>query len=504
MALMLPSLSGLSSLKKLKQRDCNLCEGDITIDISRLPSLVILDLSSNNFISLPDSLTRLSKLEVLKLMNCRGLKSLPELPTSTVVVSIDHCTSLELISNPSKPLYKLKVLNLRGSPNLIKTPDFTVAPDLEVLILEGCTNIVDVHPSIAELKRLQNLNLRGCKSLRNLPTKIGMESLHTFILSGCSNLLWFPEIDCKMDCLKTLDISGCYRVGILPESLQQTEFLEELDLSETTITKPPSCIFRLKNLKVLSFNGRKGSSSKFLKNLPSLFKKFLRGKTNSMALLLPSLSGLSSLTELKVRDCNLCEGDIPIDISCLSSLGLKSLPELSTSTVTVSINDCASLELIANPSKVCNSRDLVRVIDRNLKNPSKFLSKSNLYPTPVISTSSNPRVFKALGHKGLLEEEKEDIGIDQNLILVKRGILVALVCGVLIFGCRRVFAVEGVVNAGYGVIGQCILLLRNTWPKASMILKVFKEQGVVLTALLSLSAFFSMVETAITTLWPFI
>ncbi|XP_039016718.1 putative DUF21 domain-containing protein At3g13070, chloroplastic [Hibiscus syriacus] len=131
--------------------------------------------------------------------------------------------------------------------------------------------------------------------------------------------------------------------------------------------------------------------------------------------------------------------------------------------------------------------------DRNLKNPSKFLSKSNLYPTPVISTSSNPRVFKALGHKGLLEEEKEDIGIDQNLILVKRGILVALVCGVLIFGCRRVFAVEGVVNAGYGVIGQCILLLRNTWPKASMILKVFKEQGVVLTALLSLSAFFSMV-----------
>ncbi|KHG14341.1 DUF21 domain-containing, chloroplastic -like protein [Gossypium arboreum] len=33
-----------------------------------------------------------------------------------------------------------------------------------------------------------------------------------------------------------------------------------------------------------------------------------------------------------------------------------------------------------------------------------------------------------------------------------------------------------------------------------MILKVFKEQGLVLTALLGLSAFFSMAETAITTL----
>ncbi|KAE8675478.1 putative DUF21 domain-containing protein [Hibiscus syriacus] len=75
------------------------------------------------------------------------------------------------------------------------------------------------------------------------------------------------------------------------------------------------------------------------------------------------------------------------------------------------------------------------------------------------------------------------MGTDQNLILVKRGILVALVCGVLVFGFKRVFSVEGVVNAGYGVIGQCILLLRNAWPKASMILKVFKEQGVVLTAL---------------------
>ncbi|KAK8501719.1 hypothetical protein V6N12_002456 [Hibiscus sabdariffa] len=149
-------------------------------------------------------------------------------------------------------------------------------------------------------------------------------------------------------------------------------------------------------------------------------------------------------------------------------------------------------------------------LNRNLKNPSKFLSKSNHYPTPVISTCSNPRVFKAFGvpkngsfgRKGLLKVEKEDVGTDQNLILVKRGILVALVCGVLFFGCKRVFAVEGVVNAGYGVIGQCILLLRNAWPKVSMILKVFKEQGLILTALLSLSAFFSMAETAITTLWP--
>ncbi|GKV44974.1 hypothetical protein SLEP1_g52109 [Rubroshorea leprosula] len=35
-----------------------------------------------------------------------------------------------------------------------------------------------------------------------------------------------------------------------------------------------------------------------------------------------------------------------------------------------------------------------------------------------------------------------------------------------------------------------------------MVFKIFKEQGVILTALLGLSSFFSMAETSITTLWP--
>ncbi|TYI42515.1 hypothetical protein ES332_A01G104100v1 [Gossypium tomentosum] len=153
------------------------------------------------------------------------------------------------------------------------------------------------------------------------------------------------------------------------------------------------------------------------------------------------------------------------------------------------------------------------LFNRNLKYPPKFLSKTNHYPPPIISSFPNPRVVKAFGvpktgafgsqaRLGSLIKENEKLGSYQNLIFVKRGILVAMVCGVLAFGCKRVFAVEGVVNAGYGVIGQSILLLKNAWPKLSMLIKVFKEQGLVLTALLGLSAFFSMAETAITTLWP--
>ncbi|MFQ6658283.1 hypothetical protein Gotur_027621 [Gossypium turneri] len=117
-----------------------------------------------------------------------------------------------------------------------------------------------------------------------------MESLETLILSGCSSLVRFPEIDGKMEHLKTLDLSSCYKIKYLPVTLQQVEFLEELDLSETAITEPPSLIFQLENLKILSFNGCKGPSSKFRPNMP---------------LMLPSLSSLSSLRKLKLRDCNL-------------------------------------------------------------------------------------------------------------------------------------------------------------------------------------------------------
>ncbi|KAK5787026.1 hypothetical protein PVK06_041677 [Gossypium arboreum] len=301
--------------------------------------------------------------------------------------------------------------------------------------MEGCTRLVDVHPSIGVLKNLKLLNLRDCKSLRSLPTKIGMESLETLILSGCSNLIRFSEIDGKMEHLKTLDLSGCYKIKHLPVSLQQVEFLEGLDLSETSITEPPSFIFHLKNIKILSFSGRKGPSNKSRPNLPSLFK-VIQGRMNPMARMLPLLSGLSSLRMLNLRDCNLCEGDIPRDISGLSCLmnldlsgnnsisipasltrlsklwfldlsncnmctlgeadihrlsslsylylggnnfitiplaltqlcslkllglsnciELKFLPDLLTSIADVRIDGCASLEVVASPSKVCNLVD---------------------------------------------------------------------------------------------------------------------------------------------------
>ncbi|KAH9751249.1 ADP-ribosyl cyclase/cyclic ADP-ribose hydrolase [Citrus sinensis] len=46
------------------------------------------------------------------------------------------------------PLNKLKLMRLSHSKNLIKTPDFTGAPNLEELILDGCKRLREIHSSL--------------------------------------------------------------------------------------------------------------------------------------------------------------------------------------------------------------------------------------------------------------------------------------------------------------------------------------------------------------------
>nr|XP_009402838.1 PREDICTED: DUF21 domain-containing protein At1g55930, chloroplastic-like isoform X1 [Musa acuminata subsp. malaccensis] len=83
-----------------------------------------------------------------------------------------------------------------------------------------------------------------------------------------------------------------------------------------------------------------------------------------------------------------------------------------------------------------------------------------------------------------------------------RLVLVAIACWVFVVRCQRAFAAEGTVDAAKGVLTSGRASLSTAWPKLLQILHVLREQGLILTALLGLSAFFSMAETAITTLWP--
>jgi hypothetical protein len=98
----LPSLSGLCSLEELDLCACNLGEGAVPEDIGCLSSLRSLNLSRNNFISLPKSINKLSRLEKLALKDCVMLESLPEVPLKVQKVKLDGCLRLKEIPDPIK------------------------------------------------------------------------------------------------------------------------------------------------------------------------------------------------------------------------------------------------------------------------------------------------------------------------------------------------------------------------------------------------------------------
>ncbi|PPR97253.1 hypothetical protein GOBAR_AA23407 [Gossypium barbadense] len=218
------------------------------------------------------------------------------------------------------PLYKLKVLNLKGSEKLIKAPNFTTAPNLEILVLEGCTRLVYVHPSVGVLTRLKLLNLRGCKSLRSFPTKIRMESLEMLSLSGCSKLQSFPEIDGKMECLLELCFDGT-NIKELSSSIRNLRRLEVLNLKDCKSLRSLPTKFGMESLEKLILSGCSN-----LQSLPEIDGKMeclleLCFDGTNIKELPSSIRNLRRLKVLNLKDCKSLKS-LPIKI------GMESLKKL--------------------------------------------------------------------------------------------------------------------------------------------------------------------------------
>ncbi|KAM1151286.1 hypothetical protein EV1_033737 [Malus domestica] len=97
-SVVLASLKDLCFLKELNLKNCNLCEGAIPDDIGFLSSLRALNLSGNHFVSLPASISGLSKLGSFVLDNCKRLQQLPVIPLNSVLsIFTENCTSLKML-----------------------------------------------------------------------------------------------------------------------------------------------------------------------------------------------------------------------------------------------------------------------------------------------------------------------------------------------------------------------------------------------------------------------
>ncbi|XP_031258537.1 TMV resistance protein N-like [Pistacia vera] len=287
-----------------------------------------------------------------------AIKALPmsiELLSGLEDFTLKHCKNLSFNN--------LESISFGDCKYLIKTPDFTFAPNLKEVILEGCKMLGEIHPSLLVHKKITYLYMTFCTSLTTLPNQMHMESLERLVLSFCYKLEKFPEIVGSMDCLYSIclnntaikglpmsiellrglkyfelnycknlvslpvtinglksltnfDLSGCSKLDNLPETLGQVEKLSTLDVGGTAIRRPMASIFLMKNLVCLKFRGCKRPLAT---SLSSLFLKTFR---------LPTLSGFGrSLYRLVMSDCNMEEGAIPNDFfysfPSLRFLGLR-------------------------------------------------------------------------------------------------------------------------------------------------------------------------------------
>ncbi|KAK3206348.1 hypothetical protein Dsin_020394 [Dipteronia sinensis] len=269
----IPNLSGASNLQTVVLNGCS--------RITKFPqiswNIKELKLSQTLIEEVPSSIEYLNQLVSLELNNCERLKNLPS--------NIRNLTSLTLLS-------------LRGCSSITEFPD--ISGDVKNLYLDF-TAVEEVPSSIERLTKLFQLSLQNCTKLKRVSSSIfKLESLSYVYLNGCSKLNVLPQVLETKGNLKSLHLNRT-AIKELPASIELLPRLSFLDIGYSKyIESLPDSICNMKSLSNLDLSGCFGVD-KMLEELP-----------------LSSSSGLSSLKQLNLSECNLLV--LPSALSCLSFL----------------------------------------------------------------------------------------------------------------------------------------------------------------------------------------
>ncbi|KAG6675548.1 hypothetical protein I3842_15G108500 [Carya illinoinensis] len=82
-------------LERLYLANCHMPDPDILMRLNRYFTLLYLNLSGSDFISLPESISMFFEMRCLELVDCKKLQEIPALPPNIQIVDITGCLSLE-------------------------------------------------------------------------------------------------------------------------------------------------------------------------------------------------------------------------------------------------------------------------------------------------------------------------------------------------------------------------------------------------------------------------
>ncbi|CAL1409765.1 unnamed protein product [Linum trigynum] len=360
-------------------------------DFTEIPNLERLVLTDCTRLSeIHSSIGHLRKLTSLSLLGCLKVRKLPEIvvPMECLVELILDETSIEKLPISIHNLGSLAVLSLRFCKNLRSLPSsITTLKSLKKLDLSGClklkrfpdiesgfisleelfldqTGIEELPSTIQHLSGLVLLSLRFCKSFSGLPSSISrLNSLRRLDLYNCSKLDTFPDILEIMEGLRELCLDWT-NIEILPPSFNKLIGLELLSIKGCGNLKDiSSSISGLKSLKTLDIRWCFGPNFRVKQPKSKISKMLIQSTPNSMRqwmqkfrsapramatplqiVSLPSFSSLCSLRNLILSYCNILEGVVPDDLSCLSSLRYLDLSGNLFSSLPISINQLLMLE----------------------------------------------------------------------------------------------------------------------------------------------------------------
>ncbi|CAH8359439.1 unnamed protein product [Eruca vesicaria subsp. sativa] len=175
------SFSNFPCLTELKLINLNIRE--IPQDIDCLLSLRTLDLTGNDFVHLPKTMSQLTKVEYLTLRNCHNLDALPQL-RGLLELCIDNCKNLVQSLEDELLCYCTSLTYLDVSNH-----EFEIMPT-----------------SISRLSSLTTLYLNNCKKLKSVEDL--PQSLNHLYAHGCDSLesvALSPEV-------KHIDLRDCPRL----------------------------------------------------------------------------------------------------------------------------------------------------------------------------------------------------------------------------------------------------------------------------------------------------
>ncbi|KAF3457216.1 hypothetical protein FNV43_RR01873 [Rhamnella rubrinervis] len=289
-------------------------------NMKNLRLLIISGCRDNEY--LPNELRLSNELQFFQWVNF-PFKSFPRSfqPHGLVELTLRWSNIERLWDNPKmEPLDKLKSIDLSCSNKIRKLENFSLFPNLEMLILQLCDGLEKIDPSIEVLKGLTLLSLDRCERLKSLPTSMGgLKSLKVLNLSGCSSLGDLPEGFVRSD--EELDVTGHELQSHGWKNIWNTivglSCLEQLYLSECRLCDGafPDDFGCLVSLEYLDLGWNEFSC------LPAHFNQ------------------LPKLRHLNLSDCE-----------NLTSLG----PELPNSLERINVNDCRELHTFLDPLSQCN------------------------------------------------------------------------------------------------------------------------------------------------------